>query len=388
MYNFVFSNPTKIIFGKDTEDMVGKEVKNIGKKILLHYGGGSIKKSGLYKKVTDSLREEGIEYVELGGVLPNPRLSLVYQGIKLCKENNIDAILAVGGGSVIDSAKAIGIGYYYNGDVWDFYLKKSWPEKMLPLGVVLTIPAAGSETSGGSVITKEEDKLKKDTGGDCMRPRFCILNPELNYSLPWYQTACGLADMLAHVMERYFTDAENTDLTDRLCEATMKTIINNGYRVLDEPNNYDIRAEILLSGTIAHNDILGLGRGGDWASHGMEHEISALCDVAHGAGLSIVFPAWMKYVYNDNPQKFVQFANRVFNIDINHENPEETVLNGIKALEVFFTTMKLPTRLSNIKFDTTQNNLMAQKATKDYGTIGSFKKLNASDVEKIYNLAN
>lgn len=388
MNSFTFQNKTKVIFGKDTEKEVGKEIIGTGKRVLLHYGGGSIKKSGLYDRVIKSLSENNIEVIELGGVKPNPRLELVNKGIKLCREHDVDYILAVGGGSVIDSAKAIGVGYYYDGDVWDYFEYISSPEKMLPLGVVLTIPAAGSETSGGSVITKEEGKLKKAIVADFMRPEFCILNPELNYTLPQYQTACGISDMLAHVMERYFTQVKSVELTDRLCEGVMKTVINNAYRLIKNPNDYDARAEILWSGTIAHNDLIGTGRDGDWASHGLEHEISAITDIAHGAGLSIIFPAWIKYVYKDNPVKFLQFANRVFDIEINHEDNNETILRGIKALENFYRDLDLPTRLSEVDFDNTHIKTMASKATSnDSHTIGSFKKLSMTDAVNIYNLA-
>lgn len=386
MIDFNFMNSTKIIFGKDKEQTVGAETKQYSNKVLLHYGGGSIKRTGLYDKVIKSLKEQNIEIFELGGVKPNPRISLVREGIEICKKNSIGFILAVGGGSVIDSAKAIGIGVEYEGDVWDFYDTKADPKTMLPLGVILTIPAAGSETSGSSVITNEELQLKRGCGGDCMRPEFSILNPELTFTLPDYQTACGAADMLAHVMERYFTQVSNVELTDRLCEATMKTIMSQAVKLVDNPDNYAARAEIMWCGTIAHNDVLGTGRIGDWSSHGIEHEMSAMTDIAHGAGLAIVFPAWMKYVYNDNQGKFLQFATRVFNIDENHENPEDTIFKGIAALENFFETMKLPTRLSDVDFDVSLIPEMAKKATFS-GSIGNFKKLSADDIEKIFILA-
>jgi alcohol dehydrogenase YqhD (iron-dependent ADH family) len=388
MYNFTFKNKTKIIFGKSTEEAVGLETAKYSDKVLLHYGGGSIKKTGLYERIKKSLSEQNIEIFELGGVLPNPRLSLVQEGIKLCKSENIGFILAVGGGSVIDSAKAIGIGVCYDGDVWDFYDYKKSPEKMLSLGVVLTIPAAGSESSSGSVITNSEKKLKRPCGAECMRPDFAILNPELSFTLPSYQTACGISDMFAHTMERYFTQTKNVELTDRLCEAVMKTIINQGRILLDNPDDYSARAEIMWCGTIAHNDITDTGRVSDWASHDMEHEISAMNDIAHGAGLSIVFPAWMKYLYKENINRFVQFATRVFNIDPDFDRPEQTALKGIKALESFYKELKLPTRLSEVGFDETLIPEMAEKASlKDSKTLGNFKKLKQKDIEAIYNLA-
>lgn len=388
MDSFIFRNKTKIIFGKSTEETAGIETKKYADKILLHYGGGSIKKTGLYERIVKSLKEQNIEIFELGGVQPNPRLSLVQQGIDLCKKEKIGFILAVGGGSVIDSSKAIGIGTLYDGDVWDFYNFKSIPEKMLSLGVVLTIPAAGSESSGGSVITKGDQKLKRSTGGECMRPDFAILNPELTFTLPHYQTACGISDMFAHTMERYFTQTKNVELTDRLCEAVMKTIINQGGALMDNPDNYDARAEIMWCGTIAHNDITDTGRESDWASHDMEHEVSAMTDIAHGAGLSIIFPAWMKYVYKDNMNRFVQFATRVFNIEQNFDEPEETVFNGIRALESFYKELDLPIRLSEVGFDMSLAGEMAKKASLNNSrTLGNFKKLNQHDIEAVYRLA-
>jgi len=310
MENFEFISPTKIIFGRSTESLVGEEVKKYSNKILFHYGGGSIKRIGLYEKVVGSLKEAGVKFIELPGVKPNPRLSLVQEGIKLCRKNKIDFILAVGGGSVIDSAKAIGVGVPYEGNVWDFYTGKATPKETLPVGVVLTIPGAGSEASNSSVITNEEGWYKRSLNNDIIRPKFAIMNPEVTFSVSSYYTACGAADMMAHVMERYFTNTRNTDLTDRLCEATLKTIIKNVQIALKEPSNYDARAELMWASTIAHNGLLGTGRVGDWASHLIEHELSGLYDVTHGAGLAVIFPAWMKYVYKHRTDKFVQFATK------------------------------------------------------------------------------
>ncbi len=388
MNDFVFQNATKVIFGKNTETQTGKECAAIGKRVLLHYGGGSIKKSGLYERILSSLKAENIEVTELSGVKPNPRLSLVKEGIEICRKQNIDMILAVGGGSVIDSAKAIGVGYHYQGDVWDFYDYKCAPEKMLPLGVVLTIPAAGSETSPSSVITYEEKQLKRGLTAMCMRPDFCILNPELTFSLPANQTANGVSDMLAHTMERYFSPTPNVALTDRLLEGMMKTIIEQGSLVMREPDNYDARAEIMLCGMICHNDMLDVGRRTDWASHGIEHEISAISDVAHGAGLSIVFPAWMKHVYKTNPLRFEQFASRVFNIDHDLKKPERMVLDAIAALESFYKSISLPVRLSEIGMGADRIDEMARKATwNDTVTLGGFKVLKEADVKEILRLA-
>ncbi len=386
MINFDYKNDTKIIFGKTTEGRVGEECIKYSDKVLLHYGGGSIKKSGLYNRIITSLKEQNITVIELSGVKPNPRLSLVQQGIKLCKEHGIGFILAVGGGSVIDSAKAIALGALYSGDVWDFYLNINSPIESLPVGVVLTIPAAGSETSGGSVITKEDEQLKKVVAVDFLRPKFAILNPELTLTLPDYQTSCGAADMLAHVFERYFTKVKNVDLTDRLCEATMKTIIYQAKKLVNNPKDYEARAELMWAGTVAHNDLFGTGRIADWASHGLEHELSAITDIAHGAGLAIIFPAWMKYVYKENLDRFVQFASRVFNIDINFENLEETALKGIEEVENFYKYLNLPVRLSEINLDESLIDVMAKKYITD-SNKGNFKSLNREDCVNIYKLA-
>jgi alcohol dehydrogenase len=386
MINFTFDNKTKIIFGKDTEGKVGKETKKYGNKVLLHYGGGSIKKSGLYDRVINSLKEEDIEIFELGGVQPNPRLSLVNEGIKLCRENNVDFILAVGGGSAIDSAKAIAVGVPYEGDVWDFYSGKAEIKSIIPVGVVLTIPAAGSEASTSSVITNEDGWLKRGTGSILMRPVFAIMNPELTFTLPPYQTACGVTDMMAHIMERYFTNVEDVELTDRLSEATLRTIINNAAVAIGEPENYAARSEIMWAGTIAHNDLLGTGRIGDWASHDIEHEISAIYDIAHGAGLAIVFPAWMKYVYKHDINRFVQFAVRVWDVEPDFRDLEKTALQGIERMKDFFRSIGLPVSLTDAEIPAERLEEMAEKATKNW-ELGNFAKLGKEDVLNILKLA-
>lgn len=386
MLNFTFDNKTKIIFGKDTETKVGKEVKNYGTKVLLHYGGGSIKKSGLYDSVIKSLKAENIEIFELFGVQPNPRLSLVNEGIKLCRENSIDFILAVGGGSVIDSAKAIGVGVPYIGDVWDFYCGKAQIKETLPLGVILTIPAAGSEASTSSVITNEEGWYKRGTGSVLIRPKFAIMNPELTFTLPAYQTACGAADIMAHVMERYFTNEKEVDFTDRLCEATLQTIIKNVPLALADPNNYAARAEIMWASTIAHNDLVGTGRIGDWGSHDIEHEISGIYDIAHGAGLAIIFPAWMKYVYKHDVNRFVQFASRVWEVEPDFNHPERTALEGIKRMENFFKGIGLPISLKDANINEDRLEEMAVKGTQAH-PLGNFVKLYKDDVLNILKLA-
>lgn len=387
MLNFTFSNETKIIFGKDVENQVGQETALWGKKVLLHYGGGHIVRSGLKEKVEKSLQAAGVDFVELGGVQPNPRLSLVQEGITLAREEQVDFILAVGGGSVIDSAKAIAIGVPYDGNVWDFYAGVAQAQQTLPIGVVLTIPAAGSESSTSSVITNEDGWLKRGYGEIIMRPKFALMNPELTYSLPPYQTACGVADMMAHVMERYFTNEPEVGFTDRLCEATLRSIIQEAVIVLKEPENYGARANLMWAGTIAHNDLLDTGRLGDWASHNIEHELSALYDLAHGAGLAIVFPAWMKYVYKQDLNRFVQFAVEVFGVEQDYQNPERTILEGIRRLEAFFTQIGLPTSLEDANIPSDRLEEMAAKSTQNNSqTLGNFVPLNQGDVLEIYKL--
>ena len=388
MDNFTFQNTTKIIFGKGAENQVGQEASKYSKKILLHYGGGTIKKTGLYDKVITSLKDAGVDFIELGGVKPNPRLSLVREGIKICRENNIGFILAIGGGSVIDSSKAISIGSMYSGDVWDFYLGKSEIAAALPIGTILTIPAAGSESSTGSVITNEDGFYKRAVNSELIYPKFSILNPELAFTLPKYQVASGSADIMAHLMERYFTNSEHVELMDRLIEATLKTVINNVTLVLDKPDNYDAWAEIMWSGTVAHNNLLNTGRVGDWGSHDIEHELSGIYDVAHGAGLAVIFPAWMKYVYKHDINRFAQFAVRVWNVENSFWSPEKTAIEGIKKLENFFKSLGLPTNLKELGIIDDRLEEMASKATNsDLSTVGNFVKLGKNDVYSILKLA-
>ena len=390
MKSFRFNNYTEIIFGKGTEYEVGVETKKYGSKVLLHYGGGSIKKSGLYDIVVNSLKKENIEVFELGGVKPNPRLSLVSEGIKLCKEHKIDFILAVGGGSVIDSGKAIALGANYDGDVWDFYMGKKVDVEPLKVGVVLTIPAAGSESSSTCVITNEDAQLKKSAGTSTLRPMFAIMNPELTLTLPKYQISCGIVDMFCHVLERYFTNELHVDVTDGMSEGIMRAIIKNAERVMKDPLDYDARSEIMLAGLLAHNGILQLGRIQDWASHMMEHELSAVFDITHGAGLAITTPAWAKYVYKHNIPRFARFANQVFNVEVNTFNLEETAYQGVEHLEKFFRSLDLPTRLSeypDIKADDEVFKIMAQKLVDNFGTIGNFVTLKYKDMVSIYQLA-
>jgi len=385
--NFVFENKTKIIFGRDTEEKVGKEIKKLGKKkVLFHYGGGSIKKYGLYDKVVKSLNEEGVEFVELGGVKPNPSLSVVKEGIALCRREKVDFILAVGGGSVIDSAKAIGIGVPYEGEVWDFYDQKAQIKESLPLGVILTLPAAGSEASDASVITDEEKKLKRGTGSPLIRPAFSILDPELTFTLPPYQTAAGITDMMAHIMERYFTQERNVDLTDHMCESVLKTIIKNAPLVMENPKDYNARAEIMWAGTLAHNGLLDTGRLGDWGTHMIEHELSALYDLTHGAGLAIIFPAWIKYVYKAYPEKMMRFFHTVFDVEAVFEDPEYMIEEGLKRLKTFYRSIGMPVSLKDAGIEEDRYEEMAEKCTV-FGPVSNFVKLKKSDVVEIYRLA-
>ena len=387
MLNFNYQNETKIIFGKETELQVGAELALHTKKVFLHYGGASAKATGLYDKVVASLNAAGVAFVELGGVKPNPRTDLVYEGIDICRRENIDFILAVGGGSVIDSAKAIAAGVHYDGDFWDLFTTGGTPSKFLKIATVLTIPAAGSEASTGTVVTRMETNEKRSYGHSALRPVFSILNPELTYTLPDYQTSCGLSDMFAHVMERYFTAERHDAFSTRLCEATMKTIVDLGRKIFNDPNSYDLRADIMLTGMVAHNDWLGLGRGGDWASHQIEHEISGFYDLAHGAGLAIIFPAWMKHVYKQDVAFFARFANRVFDIEINPNALEETALAGISELERFYQIIGMPINFADANLPTDELDQMVASLMTGKSTIGSFVNLTADDILSIYKLA-
>ncbi len=387
MENFEFRNPTKILFGRGAEEKVGVETAAYSQKILLHFGGGSIKASGLYDRVTAALKKAGVDWVELGGVKPNPRLSLVYEGVKLCRQHGLGLILAVGGGSVIDSAKAISMGAVFDGDVWDFYLGKGAPVQALPIGTVLTIPAAGSEASTGTVITNETGWLKRAVNSELIYPRFSILNPELAFSLPKFQVACGASDILAHLMERYFTNTTQVAFTDRLLEATMKTIIATVPQVLANPHDYAAWSEMMWAGTIAHNNLLNTGRTGDWASHDIEHEISGIYDVAHGAGLAVVFPAWMKFTVQHDLNRFVQWAVRVWNVELDVFNPEATAREGIRRMEAFFRAIGLGTRLAELGIQADRLQEMAEKCTAgNTRTVGNFVKLDQKAVFEILSL--
>lgn len=390
MLNFNYYNKTRIIFGKDTHKEVGQHLKPYAKKVLLHYGGKSIKSNGVYNDVVKSLQSNGIEFVELSGVKPNPRVSLVREGIELCKKENVDFILAVGGGSVIDSSKAIAIGVKSKNDVWDFFEKDLEIKSALPLATILTIPAAGSESSTGTVITNEEKQLKLSCGAEFLRPEFSIINPEIYYSLPKNQISNGVCDMMSHIMERYFTNTLHTDLTDGLCETTLKTIMKNGLILKEDNRNYNAWAEIAFAGNIAHNGLLGLGREQDWASHQIEHELSAIYDVAHGAGLAVVTIAWMKYVYKTNLPMFVQFAVNVMGVEGSFRDEESIALEGINRLKEFFIKMRLPVTLGELGIDESNLEIMAKKATNfnngEEVKLGGLKKLGWEDVLAIYKL--
>ncbi|MBR5773274.1 MAG: iron-containing alcohol dehydrogenase, partial [Clostridia bacterium] len=346
MNNFSFYSPTYFAFGKGEEKRVPELVLRFGgSRVLLVYGGGSIKKSGLYASITDGLKANGIYFSELSGVKPNPRSGLVYEGIKICKRDKIDFILAIGGGSVIDTSKAIAAGAKYDGDFWDFFRGERITDA-LPVGTVLTISAAGSEGSPNTVITNEATMQKWSAGSDVLRPKFSVLNPEFTCTLPAYQTASGATDIIMHICERYFSNTDGVEVTDRLCEALFLTMIKETPVAIREPKSYDARANIMWAGMLAHNNVCGVGREQDWASHTIEHELSSLYDVAHGAGLAVVAPAWMKYVMTKNTNKFLQFAVRVWGCQMDFENPEKTMLEGIDRFEKFLRSIGMPATLA------------------------------------------
>lgn len=389
MDNFTFYSPTYFVFGKDEENNTGKYVKRFGgSKVLIHFGGGSVVRSGLLDRVKASLKAEGIEYIELGGVVPNPRSGLVYAGIDLCRKEKVDFILAVGGGSAIDSAKAIAAGTVYEGDFWDFYQGKA-VTRALPIGTVLTIAAAGSEGSPDTVITHENGMYKRGASGEALRPAFSILNPALTQTLPAYQTACGIADIMAHLFERYFTRTEEVEVTDRMIEGLLLTMVHESPRVIADPDNYQARANIMWAGMMAHNNSCGVGRSQDWASHDIEHELSALYDCAHGAGLAVVFPAWMTYNMKQDINRFAQLAVRVWGCQMDFAHPENTAKEGIEALKRFFKSIGMPSNFTELGAKEEDIEKMAHNACHGdvrQGTIGGFVKLNKQDVANIYRL--
>jgi hypothetical protein len=391
MNNFTYYTPTKVVFGKDTDKQVGQLVKEQKcKKVLIHYGGQSAKRSGLLNRIKQSLEAEDIQYIELGGVVPNPRLSLVYEGIELCKREKVDFILAVGGGSVIDSSKAIGYGVANEGDVWDFYDKKRQATACLPIGTVLTIAAAGSEMSDSSVITKEEGWIKRGYGSNYCRCKFAIMNPELTMTLPDYQTASGCTDIMMHTMERYFNQSENMELTDGIAETLMKTVMKNAVILRDDPKNYQARAEIMWAGSLSHNGLTGCGTdGGDWATHRLEHELGGLFDVAHGAGLAAIWASWARYVWKERPARFAQFAVNVMGVAPNGTE-EVIVQKGIEAVEDFYRSIHMPTSIAELGITVTEEQIaeLARKcsiAAND--NLGTVKVLHEADMAAIYTMA-
>lgn len=389
MENFTFYSPTYFVFGKEEENNAGKYVKRFGgTKVLLHYGGGSVVRSGLLDRVKASLSAEHIPYVELGGVKPNPRSGLVYAGIELCRKEKVDFVLAIGGGSTIDSSKAIAAGTVYSGDFWDFYQGKL-VEEALPIGIILTISAAGSEGSADSVITNENGMYKRGATGEALRPTFSILNPALTQTLPPFQTACGITDIMAHLFERYFTNTQEVEVTDRMIEGLLLTMIHEGPRVIEDPNNYEARANIMWAGMMGHNNSCGVGRIQDWASHDIEHELSALYDCAHGAGLAVVFPAWMTYVYKHDVMRFAKLAVRVWGCQMDFANPERTALEGISALRRFWKSLGMPSNFAELGAKEEDIPQMAHTACYGdgrTGTLGNFVKLHEEDVANIYRL--
>ena len=391
MFDFKYYTPTKVLFGKNTEEKVADLIKEFGgKKVLIHYGGGSVIRSGLMKRVTDKLDQAGIKYVMLGGAVPNPHLSLVYEGIELCKKEGVNFLLAVGGGSAIDSAKAIGYGLKNPGDVWDLYDYKKQAIDSMPLGVILTLAATGSEMSDSSVITKEEGLVKRGYSSDFGRPRFAILNPELTMTLPDYQTACGCTDIMMHTMERYFTNGGNMEITDSMAEALLRTVKENALILARDPKNYDARAEVMWAGSLSHNGLTGCGNdGGDWMTHKLEHELGGLYDVAHGAGLAAIWGSWARYVYKNCLPRFKRFALNVMGVEASGSD-EEIALKGIEAMEDFYRSIKMPTNLRELGVNATEEDLklMAHKcAVGVNGGKGSARFLKEEDMLEIYRMS-
>ncbi len=389
MENFTFYSPTFFAFGKDTENEAGEYVKRFGgTKVLIHYGGKSAKSSGLLDRVEASLTKEGIPFVSLGGVKPNPRSGLVYEGIELCRKEGVDFILAVGGGSVIDSSKAIAAGVLYDGDFWDFYSGKPI-EEALPVGTILTIAAAGSEGSPDSVITKEEGMFKRGASGNAIRPRFSILNPALTQTLPAFQSAAGITDIMAHLYERYLTNTKEVEVTDRLIEALLLTMKHEGPRVIADPNNYEARANIMWAGMMAHNNSCGVGRSQDWNSHNIEHELSALYDCAHGAGLAVTMPAVFKYVMKHDVMRFAKVAVRVWGCQMDFDHPEVTALEGIEAFRSFLISIGMPKNFEELGAREEDIPKLVEVLCRGEGRDGNiygFVKLNEEDCTNIYKM--
>ena len=390
--DFNFYAPTRIVFGKTAEQQIGALVASQhGSKVLIHYGGGSAERSGLLNIVREQLRQAGISFVELGGVVPNPMLSKVYEGIELCRREQVDFILAVGGGSVIDSAKAIGYGVPYDGNVWDFWDSKGVPQACLPIGVVLTIPAAGSEMSSSTVITKDDGLVKRGFNCDLCRCRFAVMNPERTYTLPPYQTAAGATDIMMHTMERYFSKYEDMTLTDAIAEALLRTVKDSVLAVMEHPDDYRNRAQIMWAGSLAHNDLTECGTEKDFATHKMEHELSALFSVTHGAGLAALWPSWARYVKDKHLSRFVRFAVNVMGVENDFAHPDETAEKGIRAVEDFYHKIGMPTNIHELLGrEITDNEIeeMVEKCSRGGTlTLGAMEKIGTDDMRAIYRMA-
>ena len=392
MKDFNYYAPTEVVFGKESEEQVARLVKKYGgTKVLVHYGGQSAIRSGLLPKICELLQNAGIDFVQLGGVVPNPRLSLAQKGIELCRKEGIDFILAVGGGSVIDSSKCIAYGVPYEGNVWDFYLGKAKATAMLPLAAVLTIPAAGSEMSESSVITNEEGDVKLGYSNNLSRPKFAIMNPCRTFTLPPYQTAAGVTDMMMHTMERYFTKDDDMDLTTEVAEAMLRSMKNAVFAVLKNPEDYRYRAQIMWGGSLMHNGLTGCGVSDDWATHQLEHELSGMFDVTHGAGLAAVWPSWARYVMQENVSRFVRFAVNVMDVPNDFTDPVGTALKGIEAMERFYHAIGMPINIKELigRYITDEEiKEMTRKCSRDYQrTCGCLKVLKAEDMQAIYQMA-
>lgn len=390
MDNFNFCSPTEFIFGKDTQKEVGKALKKYGaKRVMIVFGSDRIKTDGLFSQLEKSINEEGIEYFEFGGISPNPEAKSVYQGIEKVRENNIDFILAVGGGSPIDAAKAIALGAVTTEDFWNFFDKTSTPQAALPVGVVLTIPAAGSEGSGNSVITNEKTLQKISVRyPELIRPKFAIMNPELTYSLPWFQTACGIVDMMAHIFERYFSNTPDTQLVDAYSEAILRDIMDQAISLKLDGKNYGARADIMWAGTLAHNGLCGVGKTEDWSSHRLEHEVSAFYNVAHGAGLAVIIPAWMTFCASRNPDKLWRFAINIMSVDPSGKNTEEIIDEGISELKNFYHDLSLTTNLKELIGQDPDIDKMIRSLQRNMGdTLGEYVSLSMNDCREIYEIA-
>ncbi len=382
MNAFSFYNPVKLIFGKGQLEAVKEELPKFGKKVLVVYGGGSIKKNGLYDEVMTALAEADLEVFELGGVEPNPRISTARKGIEICKEKDIDMLLAVGGGSVIDCTKLIASGAKYDGDAWDFVSRKAQPKEALPFGTVLTLAATGSEMNAGSVITNEETQEKYGWGSPLSFPKFSILDPTYTMSVPKDHTVYGVVDMMTHIFEQYFNNATNTPVQDRMCEGVLKAVIETAPKLMEDLQSYEHRETILFAGTMGLNNFLQMGYNGDWASHNIEHAVSAVYDIPHAGGLAILFPQWMRHNISVNPARFAQLAERVFDVDRNGKTDEEAALEGIERLSAFWTSLGAPNRLADYDIDDSKFDVIAEK-TMVYGEFGNFNKLQGDDVKEI-----